>query len=396
MRTRVLVAVALLMLPAAQAAPATLYAHLVSNFYDFPMNTQEPDPAFAFDEGVGLATNTLTCVPQTPANGATREDYHTMYGYSSPSLVDYSVVGEGGLPRSFPERGVQADVQLDPAVPMLLHWYLSQPLPGRSSPQGAPPPMPTPNVVVQASMRVGDFISVDDRAYNEGPLIAQGRSVRATLAGELSQGVEHEVVGDYRVYHFVVPMQMQSTLIPRAGGFNVRIDTFVDNDFCSEGTVMPNSVLLHTSPGHRPRLELGVLNPVEVQAVHPQFVGDDLVVHVALLDVWGPYNLILASSNLTIQGPGLPETPLELVPERPQQYHGHGPQSLTSTWILNGTSVPPGIYTMRVSAATMQGGVSTWEGQFQLGEPALAMPGVAPAVLALGLAALATALRRRS
>ncbi|MEA3135738.1 MAG: hypothetical protein QOC71_19, partial [Thermoplasmata archaeon] len=301
--TAILLMAAALALPPAGATPVTLYGHVVHMGQDFPLNTQEPPSDFVVDEGIGLMTNTLTCLPATGVVN-TSQGYHTMYGYSSPSFVEYGQAEDGG-PRVHPERGLSADARLDAASPMVLHWYFSEPQPGELG-----TPAPVPNVVVQATMRTGESLSVDDRAYDEGPILAQGRSAPALLAGQSSQGVEVDTVDGRIVYHFTVPMAIEEPVIPRATGFNLRVDVFVENEVCGEDkAVMPNAVLLHSSPGHRPRLELGVLDHLQLQYIHPQVVEPDLVIHTSVLDVWGVYDVVVFKA--TIEGPGMPATDLQ-------------------------------------------------------------------------------------
>ena len=379
------VGVAACFLPAAQATPVTLFAHVPGPTTDFPMNTQEPPADFAVDAGVGTATNTLTCLPSQPV-ADTSQGYHTLYGYSVPSLVEYEFE-VGGHRRVHPERGLAADVNVDPAVPMLLHWYLSEPRPGEA---GAP--LPVPNVVVEATMRAGESISVDDAAYNAGPVLAHGRSTAALLAGELSQGVEWETVDGRPVYHFVVPLTVDEPVIPRATGFNLRVDVLVDNPACDEGAIMPNAVLLHTSPGHRPRLEFGASDVLRLGYIHPQFVGEDFVVHTSVLDVWGVYDLDATSLGASIAGPGMPPTALQrmdVVYEGSE--HRRFSNALELVWMLPGVgSLPYGNYTITHTASTRQGETGTWQASFELGEPQEAPSLPATALpLALALAALA-------
>lgn len=386
---------ATLTVASASATPVTLYAHVADPMLDFAMNTQEPPAGFGFDRGVGLnrglglTTSTLTCVPSLPVPPDTSTPYHTMYGYSAPASIDYET-GEPGEPRVQPERGLAGDVRFDPAAPMTLHWSLSEP----EVAEGATP-VPVPNVVVQATMRASNAISVDDSAYDEGPVLAHGRSVPALLAGEMSQGVELDEVDGRTVYHFTVPMAVDAPAIPRATGFNLRVDVFVENEVCGDDEpVMPNSVLLHTSEGHRPRLELGVLDLLQLGYIHPQFVDDDLLVHTSVLDVWGVYDIVWF--NATMEGPGLPATNLTQAIEllQPNEHRRYS-AAAERAWILeDALDLPPGNYTVRITATTVQGVVGTWEAGFDLGQEQ-EMPSLPAAGLALALAVAALAARRR-
>jgi len=68
----------------------------------------------------------------------------------------------------------------------------------------------------------------------------------------------------------------------------------MDNPACTQGVdaaLMPNLVRIHSDAAHRPRMEFAVTNPIRIEALHPQFVGDDLVVHTSMNSVWGNYDV---------------------------------------------------------------------------------------------------------
>ena len=54
---------------------------------------------------------------------------------------------------------------------------------------------------------------------------------------------------------------------------------------------MPNAVKVHTDPDHRPRMELSIMDPIRLEYLHPQFVGDDLVIHTSMNSAWGNYDV---------------------------------------------------------------------------------------------------------
>ncbi|MHB1262334.1 MAG: hypothetical protein ACYC2H_11545, partial [Thermoplasmatota archaeon] len=86
------------------------------------------------------------------------DDYHTLYAYATPSPIAYT---RGGGMEVHPARGLQGIVPLAESAP-ILHWYWSTQVAAGEGPT----PTPVPNVVVQATMRAGAAISVEDVAYN--------------------------------------------------------------------------------------------------------------------------------------------------------------------------------------------------------------------------------------
>lgn len=371
-----------------QAVPVTLYAHVIDSLQDFPFSTQAPDDAYRVDSGIGVATATVSCLPEVQSTGL-RQEHHTVYGFSSPTRIDYETM-ESGRPRYGPERGLGTDVELDPEAPMALHWYLSSPRPDEPNGQA----VPTPNVVVRATMRTNDAISVDDTSYNEGEVLASGQSEAALLAGPSSQGVEVEEVDGRSVYHFVVPMTMEQSVIPRATGFNLRVDVLMDGLPCSEGYLMTNSVFVHTSPDHRPRLEFEAERFVRIESVYPQVIDDQLVVLALLQDAWGPTDLV--SASLDLRGPGLEVTLPGNLTRPDAHHHVHGQYFLGTqvAFVLPlDRPLANATYDLRITATTLQGAVEEAEVSVQLGE-AREAPGPGAFLLAAGVA-LGLAARRR-
>src|SRR5688572_18584971 len=165
MKARLLFAVALaaaLLVPAVSAqapevgirnpttpTPTTLYFH-INGFQDFAINTQKPEDKYSETSGVGLITNSLTCIPNPPAGGAPFTENHKYYGYSSPSYVEYNFE-ENGRPRVHPERGISYDAVIDQGTPFFLYWYMTTQtgapsLNGPADPDAAP--VVIPNVKV--------------------------------------------------------------------------------------------------------------------------------------------------------------------------------------------------------------------------------------------------------
>lgn len=292
-----------------QSTSTTLYMHL-NGFQDFPINTQVPSDSYAASEGIGLQMHSTSCLPYGGAGSLASKSWHTFYGFASPGYVEYDFE-ENGKPRFHPERGISFDAIIDTNAPFTLYWFLET---QTGAPGGSPDPnsvpVVLPNVVVRATMRTGDPTSVDDIGYNAGEVIAQGQTEPSTLATQGTQGpaVYHQASNGRHVYEFAVPMTIQQPTVPRATGYNLRIDVFMDNPFCTDpddGYLMPNSVRVHTSPDYRPRMELAVMNPIRIEYLVPQFVGDDLVVHTAANSPWGNYDVdeTPGGIEIAIEGP---------------------------------------------------------------------------------------------
>jgi MYXO-CTERM domain-containing protein len=297
-------------------SPVTLYMHLI-DIQDFPINTQRPDDRWTVSNAVGVATSTTSCLPDGTPGADLSQAWHTGYGYSSPSYVEYDIQ-EGNKPRIHPERGISYDAHLDEGTPFTLYWYMTTQsvanAPGAGAPDPSQVPIVVPNVVVAASIRAGDAISVNDHAYNTGPLLVHGQTIPATLAGEqVLPGLPGNAapahtkalskLGDGRwLYEFAVPMTIDVPVIPRDTGYNLRVDVYMDNPACTGGVdeaLMPNVVRIHSDADHRPRMEFAVTNPIRIEALHPQFVGDDLVVHAAMNAVWGNYDIAEVNPSYT-------------------------------------------------------------------------------------------------
>jgi hypothetical protein len=368
------------------STPTSLYFHVI-DFQDMPINTQLPDPSFAAGQGYAAGTATLKCLHPLTGNvsgsgqgtrGTTSQILHTAYGYSSPSYVEYDYVSADGTPRIHPERGISYDAVFDPDYAFTLEWYVAVYNGGGDADQV---PTPTPGVVIAAAMRAGDGISIDDRAYDSGTVLAEGRTEPATLVPSPVPGVggafgsgggPHQqvdfvgVVDGKYVYRFRVPMDLQSDRIQRATGFNVRIDMFVDNPYCTNPTdagkeyIMPSTLAAYSSDASRPRLDLAIMNPIRLEFLHPQFVGDDLVIHTALNSAWGNYDVKEATPDgirVSIAGPtqakGLAQA--AFVQRFHDHYHHQEAVDMTYVWDYKTDRAAQGEYKVFVEFENDQG-----------------------------------------
>jgi hypothetical protein len=384
-RSRLLAALAVALLaPCAQAAgeapgianphastPTRLHFHVTGALQDFPINTQPADLGYTVDGAIGVATHTLTCLPPgTPVDGTTQTPYATVYGFATPASVVYNQ--SGGPPRIHPERGLGFDALLDPAVAPVVDWYVTTfaGLPADNV-NGVDTPHQdavVPNVVARATVRTGEAITLHDEGYDSGDLVAQGQTAPTTLAGPATfsgaPGGAHPDVtaedqggGKGYVYGFHIPLAYASTTIPRAAGFNVRIDLFVSLPACDPAkgkTVMPNEVRVHSDAAHRPGLQLAVLEPLRITALHPQFLGDQLVLHTSEGSPWGPGDV--AGVRVNITGPDGPVGGVYPVAVLSHEHSvRYGIDRRDFAWPFREQAAKDGAYTVRLEAANLQG-----------------------------------------
>ena len=393
---------ALTALPAAQAAEiginnpttstkTTLYFHLI-NVQDFPINTQQPDDKWSDEAHFGGASSTATCLDKQTGNtntGGIGNEYHTFYGYSSPSYVEYNFI-QNGVPRTHPERGISYDAVIDPNADFTLYWYLrtSSEEPLGPAAAGDNSPIVVPNVVVKATIRAGDAISVDDKAYNSGETLVHGQTDPVVLAGDAGvydtntkaastqvTKVSGQAGQTPYIYQFAVPMKIDQPKIPRATGYNLRVDIYMDNPQCGDpsttGSIMPNEVSIYTAPQFRPRMELGVMDPIRLEYLHPQFVGDDLVVHTSMNSAWGNYDVNEDTIQVTITGPSpAPSLARAAVVQRTHEhYHHQEAVDVTYVWPYKTDRALNGLYTVDVKFENdQQTAAATGTAQFEIGK----------------------------
>jgi len=336
------------------STPVVLYMHL-NGIQDFPINTQPPHPDHAASISAGAQGHTTSCLPEVPQLPVAHQERHTYYGYSSPGYVEYEFI-EAGKPRYHPERGLSFDVDLDMDAPFTVHWYLeTQTGAGSEAIDPDQVPLVLPGVTVRATVRTGDEIGLGDENYNTGPVIAAGQAT-GTLAGPATppDGAEHSQAGTHHVYHFAIPMEIQAAQIPQATGYNLRLDVLMDNPVCAEGMLMPDVVAMHTSEGHRPRMELSILNPIRIEYLHPQFIGKELYVHASLNSPWGNYDVdeLPGGIAISIEGPAQATAVERAV--FTQRHHEHNQHQkavdVSYLWRYQQQEAPQGEYLVRLEA----------------------------------------------
>jgi MYXO-CTERM domain-containing protein len=382
------VALALALAPAASAATAATTLHLyVDPLADFPITPQAPPDAFVVDRGLGLASNTFTCAENPPLARPFAES-HTMRGYAYPEPVE---VSRGGELSVHPARGVDGDLQFS-GDDLVLHWYWAMdPAPG--APGGEQAPLVMPNVVVEATLRVGDAIAIDDASYDQGAVVASGRSQAATLAGPATQGAAYSTVDGQSVYEFTVPMKVAAPLVPRDQGFNLRVDTYMAE--CGDGRVMPHAVALHSSPGHRPRIEAGIVDPLS-GSLKANVTAGTLIVLGQPSSVLGVGDV--ANVTITVTGPDGQEVEMD---NMDQVVQGYGPcgegcgHRLLYVYLRGLPDPQPGRYNVTMSFTNQQG-TASWTQSTQVSVvPEQEAPGLPPVLALAAVVGAALLLRRR-
>jgi hypothetical protein len=191
------------------------------------------------------------------------------------------------------------------------------------------------------------------------------------------------VVAGKHVYEFKVTMDIKSATITRDDAYNVRIDVFMDNPFCDgpvpageDAYLMANLVRIHTSAGLRPRLDFAVMNPIRIEYLHPQFIGDEMVIHTAMNSPWGNYDVAedagtyATPGGLTVSVVG-PTAAASLervafVQRHHDHFHHQEPVDVTWVWPYRLDGAQDGLYTVRLEVKNDQEqatafGVATFE-----------------------------------
>ncbi|HLF15893.1 MAG TPA: hypothetical protein VI796_00440, partial [Candidatus Thermoplasmatota archaeon] len=282
--------------------------------------------------------------------------------------------------------------KLDKAQPFVLHWFLEgQVTTLEVDPDPNSVAAPIPQIVVLAAMRGGNLASIQNDAFNDGDLLAQGTAGPFQLVGQQSGEINalaapataprgalavHTAPSGAPLYEFSVPMDVQADAITRGDGANIRIDIYVDNPACSdpqEGKLMPNLVRVHTSKEFRPRIDLSILNPLRIEYLHPEFLGDgSIAIHASMNSPWGNYDIAESGGvTLSITGPTTPKQ-VERV-EFTQKSHDHGqhqePVQATYKWKYSADGAMDGLYTVALVASNDQGtGQATAVTHFQIGQ----------------------------
>lgn len=404
MRVLLLLVLFLLPLAAAQVSvtpetvATTLYLHPL-NLQHMPMNTQTP-PGREFEAGGLAGTTTLTCLHPTSGpvtGGLTSQAFATYYGYSTLSFVAYERISSTGSPLVHPTRGLAYDTTL--VGTPTLYWSMT-PTQIANVPAGG-----AANVVVEARLHAPDGVSLDDRAYDTGTILLSGQTdavtlLGSTIAGPGSAQVTVDQVDGRFVYTFKVAMQVQNPVIPKATGYNLRIDVRMDVPGCEPGTaIMPTVLEPYASPIHRSRLAVMNEEPLRQEPILVQGGRNNITFVTNTTSAWGAYDVNVPNATLTIMGPVQTDAEVRETIWRTRE-HFHLANPVVQTWTLDTRDLPDGAYTAVYRVPNLQGtataeAVTTFviaDGQLQSGPPHK-MP-LPPAALLMGLA-FALVMRRQ-
>lgn len=380
------------------AAPTTLYLHL-NGIQDFTINAQAPAADHTANAGVGAGTHSLACFGADSGQGLVSGQFHTYRGYFQPELVEYNPP-DGLGPRFGASRGVAHDVTFAAGSPLTLHWFLETSLtPDDMDASASVAPAVVPNVVVAATLRTGDNISIEDAAFDAGAIIAQGASPPTLLQPTAANHATDD--RGRHVYEFTIELSPTLPGIPMAEGANLRVDVYVENPFCpdpSQAYFMPNMVRPHSSPDLRPRIEATLQDPLRSDLTYLT-TATSFIVNARGGSVLGPYDV--ANAAIAVTGPdGQPvDGPSDSLEASVYTPCGHDCGHVTEhilvwAWPASLGPAPPGDYQVLFTYTNLQGSATGSETvTIRIASDAKA-PGLPVGLLLLGIVALGLATRR--
>ncbi|HUR25850.1 MAG TPA: hypothetical protein VM327_07555 [Candidatus Thermoplasmatota archaeon] len=344
--------------------PTTLYFHIFDTYNPFPVNTQAMDVGFFAVSGTNF-----------PTIASQGYDFNTIRGFSTSGPVEYGFL-ENGRPRYHPERGIAADVRIDPAVQPVAYLYLDVRDVFGSDAEGLGLPQVLPSFTVRVTMRTGNEIG-PDADLDAGTLVMGGQRTAHVTDGHLAptngavggqtapDGNPILVPDEAGVIEFAVPLDISQPLIPKSDSFNLRIDWYQNptGDPSQDDQYAEGWMRLVLDEAHLPRLEMSILNPVYIDFIHPQVAAGTLLVHAGVNSPWGTYDVDVANLSLAIQGPAEPQD-LGLVVSQNAHVHGLHDKAAEVTWLwrFRDEDAPSGDYTILLKVPNMAGS-STAEGQ---------------------------------
>lgn len=328
----------------------TMYHHVYNLLDTVPMNTQPMDPASP-DIAQGRTAPTIS----TPAGEAPISNKNYLFMYNSPGVVHYNTSLKD--PRVHPERGLGYDILLG-GDEIKAYWYMS----ADAAETLSEPPVHAgamPELQVKATLRLGDDIG---GSLTDGQVVAEGTTT-VNLVTPPNGGVTE------------IPINLGSPKIdriPAEESFNLQIkwaqvdqgDTeFVDRQWnLHTGTEFPN------------RMVWSVKNPVRMNYVHPQPIGEDkIAIHTAFVTPMGNYDVDLQNLSMEVTGPD-GETVIEydksqlqkgdnvrgpITVQKTYKHNSHHePVLVTWVWNYRDAEAPPGEYEITATASNLQNSAS--------------------------------------
>lgn len=367
MRASLLLGILLLAAPAAaeigienpgDAAPTPLYVHFIDAGDGYL--SVLPAPGDADIRTISGAMSNSGCADLPPGTTTFGEQsYHTFYAVVAADTVPYR---EGNVAAHVPV-GPTTDLRFDGSDAHLT-WFLEV----AADQAMADPNVPAivPEVVVRATVRMGDSLSVANAAYNSGQLVARAETEATLLAREQTDSatIQYDPVEGRDVYRVDLVLPIGVDTIPEEEGFNLRLDTFIRNGVCDDPQssgggdyVMVDAVRWYMDDERHPMLEMPVVNRLEIERFQGVFDGDAVVFKADFALAWGNADLEAMQFLLPTGAQEANRSCQDLACIIP------GKASLR--WNL--TDVPDGDHDVRFQVTTTDGRNASAEARFELG-----------------------------
>lgn len=358
------------------STPTSLYFHIFDTFNPFPINTQPMDAEFFDVGGTSFPTLSHTIVSQQVGD----YDFNTMYGFATSGPVEYDFI-ENGRPRFHPERGIASDVKLDDQVQPVVYLYMDvrdlfstdseggDPLggtPGAGVWGGLPSALPA--FTFRFEMRTGNSLREED--LNAGVVLMSGATTahvidthtlaaNPALAGQTApDGTPILVPDESGIVEWAIPLRVDSTFIPKAEAFHVRLDWYQNptGDAANDDVFAQGQMRLVSDPAHLPRLSLAILNPVYIEYIHPEVAAGILLIHSCVNSPWGTYDVDVANITVSVDGPSDPQKLQQVIS---QNAHVHGLHDkcaeVTYLWRFREEGAANGDYAIRLAVPNLEG-----------------------------------------
>lgn len=326
----------------------TMYHHIFNLLDTVPMNTQ-PMPDAVPDLAQGRTAPTI----RTPAGSAPVSNKNHLFMYASGGPVSYNV--SLNEPRIHPERGLGYDILLDTSKEIKVYWYMSADA-GETFTEAPVHTGAMPHLKVTAILRLGDDIGSD---LTDGQVVAEG-STTVNLMTPPGGGVTE------------IPINLgkpQMDRIPADKSYNLQVKwTQVDQ---GETEFVDRQWNLHTGNEFPNRMLWTVENPIRMNYVHPQPIGErKIAIHSAVITPFGNYDVDLSNISMSITNPDGKEiiryddSKLQkgdnvqgpIIVQKTWKHNSHyEPVLVTWVWNYRQAEAPPGDYTVSVSASNLQG-----------------------------------------